>query len=53
MFTFTDEGTAAIDWVDEIPGYTSSIGKPILAVIPGLTSDNNEIYVTNLLIEAK
>lgn len=26
---------------------------PIVAVVPGLTSDNDEIYVLNLLLEAK
>lgn len=27
--------------------------RPILAVVPGLTSDNDEIYITNLLVRAR
>ena len=27
--------------------------KPICVVVPGLTSNNNEIYMLNLLIEAR
>eukprot|EP00347_Sterkiella_histriomuscorum_P023246 403335394 len=53
LFKFKDEGTIALDWVDTKPNPESLTKKPIVAIVPGLTSDNDEIYVTNLLIEAK
>jgi predicted alpha/beta-fold hydrolase len=45
---FIDKGTIALDWIDEEP---SNNQKPILVIMPGLTSNNNECYVLNILIE--
>jgi len=53
MFRLKDGGTIALDWVDEIPGPSSNKKKPIVAIMPGLSSDNDVVYVLNLLIEAK
>ena len=47
LFSLKDGGTIALDWVDEFPSTSS---KPILAVVPGLSSNNNEVYIINLLI---
>ncbi|CDW89740.1 embryogenesis-associated protein emb8-like [Stylonychia lemnae] len=53
IFEFSDHGTIALDWVDLNPNKDVYNNKPILAIMPGLTSDNDEIYVLNMLIEAK
>ena len=55
LFQFKDLGTIALDWVDENPSksHIDDSQKPILCIIPGLTSNNNEIYIINLLLEAK
>ncbi|CDW88437.1 ymr210w-like protein [Stylonychia lemnae] len=61
VFKFKDQGQTAIDWVDVIPSDLSQQDgamnkkelRPIVVVVPGLTSNNNEIYMLNLLIEAK
>ncbi len=50
LFNFSDGGTIALDWTDNKPRDEKA---PIVAVVPGLSSDNDEIYVLNLLIEAK
>ena len=51
LFKFQDGGTIGIDWVDQIP--IDGLKKPVLLIVPGLTSDSDEIYVLNLLIEGK
>ena len=51
LFKLKDGGTISIDWVDELPNERSM--RPIMAIVPGLTSDNDEVYVTNLLLKAK
>lgn len=51
MFVFKDQGTIALDWLDSRPTVKSN--KPILCIIPGFTSNNNEIYILNLVIEAR
>ena len=55
LFKMSDGGTIAIDWVDQIPspGGDGRNKRPIVAVMPGLSSNNDEVYVLNLLIEAK
>eukprot|EP00347_Sterkiella_histriomuscorum_P010337 403376694 len=67
IFDFHDGGHTAIDWVDHIPIDLRQIiceqnesktqnmfdRTPIVIVLPGLSSNNNEVYVLNLLIEAK
>jgi len=37
--------------VDGAPSETDS--RPIVGLVPGLTSNNNECYMLNLLMEAK
>ena len=53
LFKLDDGGTIAIDWTDEIPASYSQSQKPIVVVVPGLSSDNNEIYMLNILLKAK
>ena len=53
LFKMKDGGTIAIDWVDEIPHPGLKSKKPIVAIMPGLSSDNDVVYVLNLLISAK
>ena len=54
LFKLSDGGTIALDWVDEIPlSSLSKKDKPILAVMPGLSSNNDEIYMINILLAAK
>ncbi len=46
LFTLTDKGTIAIDWVKEIPQKSpSKRQKPILLMIVGIGGDNNYSYV--------
>lgn len=53
LFTFTkdeDGGTIALDWYPEIPQISDN--KPIIAIMPGLSSDNDVIYIVNLVLDA-
>eukprot|EP00347_Sterkiella_histriomuscorum_P007208 403349846 len=66
IFPFQDGGHIAIDWVNDIPQDLSEMAveqsdpntnnsfdkRPIVLVLPGLTSNNNEIYMQNILKEA-
>ncbi len=51
LFKLKDDGTIALDWVDSIPGPDNK--QPIVAIMPGLSSNSDEIYVLNLCIKAK
>jgi predicted alpha/beta-fold hydrolase len=50
LFTFKDQGTIAIDWAEDLPDIIDK--RPLFVVLPGLSSNNNDCYVLNLLIDA-
>lgn len=47
IFKLEDGGTIALDWAESIP--EQSTERAILAIMPGLTSDNNEVYILNIV----
>jgi abhydrolase domain-containing protein 1/3 len=52
LFKLHDGGTIGLDWVDSIPTAKDE-KKPIVAVMPGLSSNSDEIYVLNLCIKGR
>lgn len=50
MYTFKDKGQIGLDWAEEIPRADNK--KPIICIVPGLTSNNDEIYIVNMIKEA-
>jgi abhydrolase domain-containing protein 1/3 len=53
LFKLHDNGTIALDWVDSRPIPGKDDKKPIVAVMPGLSSNSDEIYVLNLCMRGK
>ncbi|TNV77721.1 hypothetical protein FGO68_gene4644 [Halteria grandinella] len=56
IFTFKDGGTIALDWHETIPEGNATPGqrqRPIVAIMPGLASDSNDIYIVNLVREGQ
>ncbi|TNV77592.1 hypothetical protein FGO68_gene4857 [Halteria grandinella] len=51
LFVLKDGGTIGLDWLEGIP--FEKQGKSIVAIVPGLSSDSNEVYVVNLVLEAQ
>ncbi len=51
LFKLHDDGTIALDWVDSIPSKENK--QPIVAIMPGLSSNSDEIYVLNLCLKAR
>ena len=51
MFTYSDGGTTALDWGRIIPDEETNT-RPIMVIMPGLTSGSKELYVQNLAREA-
>jgi uncharacterized protein len=52
LFKLKDGGTIGLDWLDSYHEIAES-NQPIVAIMPGLSSDSDEIYIINIVLEAK
>ena len=50
LFTFEDGGTIALDWIYSRP--KEGDNKPIIAILPGLSSNNDTIYLKNEVLDS-